>query len=105
MSRRLLILIFILVLMASSCTQESLPVELSESPPTVKPASTATDIPPTEEAAPAVDLGKVAGCTVRSPRPTPNPTLQAVLPPPGEDDWTRGPDNAYVTIIEYGDYQ
>ena len=68
-------------------------------------AMTATDIPPTAEAAPAVDLGKVAGCTVRSPRPTPNPTLQAVLPPPGEEDWTRGPDNAYVTIIEYGDYQ
>jgi len=28
-----------------------------------------------------------------------------VLGPPDEDDWTRGPNDGYVTIIEYGDFQ
>lgn len=28
-----------------------------------------------------------------------------VLPEPSADDWTLGNENAYVTIIEYGDFQ
>ncbi len=48
---------------------------------------------------------KEPGCTVRSEKPTPDPTREALLPPPTDEDWKRGAENAYVTIIEYADYQ
>jgi hypothetical protein len=37
--------------------------------------------------------------------PTPEPTLAALLPPPAEGEWIKGPDSALVTIIEYSDFQ
>lgn len=45
------------------------------------------------------------GCTVVSRKPTPNPTVESLLPPPGEKDWVRGPKDARVTIIDYSDFQ
>lgn len=54
----------------------------------------------------AVDQsGRQPGCTVKTRQATPNPTLQSALPPPGEKDWVKGPADAYVTIIEYSDFQ
>ncbi len=47
----------------------------------------------------------MAGCEVSSVLPTPNPTLQALIPAPGKDDHILGKDTALVTIIEYSDYQ
>lgn len=46
-----------------------------------------------------------SGCTVISQEPTPDPTLEVLLPLPDENDWIKGPDDAHVTIIEYGDFQ
>jgi cyclophilin family peptidyl-prolyl cis-trans isomerase/protein-disulfide isomerase len=46
-----------------------------------------------------------AGCTVISPDPTPGPTEESMFPPVTEKDWSIGPANATVTILEYGDYQ
>lgn len=56
---------------------------------------------------PASPSGKNApvGCTVVSPRPTPGPTEQSLFPPISEKDWVEGPDSAYVTILEYSDFQ
>jgi cyclophilin family peptidyl-prolyl cis-trans isomerase/protein-disulfide isomerase len=45
------------------------------------------------------------GCTVVTRQPTPGPTEQAIIPLPGEKDWTRGPQGAYVTMVEYSDFQ
>ena len=45
------------------------------------------------------------GCTVVSPRPTPGPTEQSLFPPASDEDWITGPENAAITIIEYGDFQ
>jgi cyclophilin family peptidyl-prolyl cis-trans isomerase/protein-disulfide isomerase len=46
-----------------------------------------------------------AGCTVISPDPTPGPTEESMFAPITEKDWTIGPADATVTILEYGDYQ
>ena len=47
----------------------------------------------------------VNGCTVQSPYPTPGPTEQALLPPPGENDWVIGLETASTTLTEYSDFQ
>ena len=44
-------------------------------------------------------------CTVVSREPTPGPTEQSLIPPVSETDWVHGPEDANVTIIEYGDFQ
>ena len=46
-----------------------------------------------------------SGCTVESPFPTPGPTLQSIFPAISEADWVIGPSDAYVTLLEYGDFQ
>ena len=48
---------------------------------------------------------KPPGCTVVSHPATPDPTQQSLIPPPSKEDWSQGPEEAYVTIIEYGDFQ
>ena len=45
------------------------------------------------------------GCTVVSPQPTAGPTEQSLFPAVSDSDWVQGPATAYVTIIEYGDFQ
>lgn len=58
------------------------------SPPTAEPTS--TDAPP--------------GCRMTSFEPTPVPADKALFPPPTEKDWSVGPEDAYVTLIEYSDF-
>ncbi|MEJ2709257.1 MAG: hypothetical protein P8074_16730 [Anaerolineales bacterium] len=45
------------------------------------------------------------GCTVVSRIPTPGPTERSIFPAVSDEDWTQGPSDAYVTILEYGDFQ
>lgn len=64
----------------------------------------------TKQESPAITpAGKIkldqSGCTVVSREPTPNPTQQSLIPPVGEKDWVRGPDQAIVTFVEYSDFQ
>ena len=42
-----------------------------------------------------------ANCRVK----TPQQIAYSMLPRPNESDHARGPEDAYVTIIEYGDFQ
>ncbi|HEY61990.1 MAG TPA: thioredoxin domain-containing protein [Anaerolineae bacterium] len=44
------------------------------------------------------------GCTVVSALPTPVPEYLALFAP-REDDWSRGPEDARVTFMEYSDFQ
>jgi hypothetical protein len=45
------------------------------------------------------------GCTVVSKQPTPTPISNSIVPPITSGDWTSGPADARITIIEYSDFQ
>lgn len=74
-----------------------------------RPAGTVTPIPGNMAQPPAATQAAQPshqpGCTVKTRQPTPDATLQSVLPSPSERDWVKGPAEAYVTIIEYSDFQ
>jgi hypothetical protein len=78
----------------------------SNSTATPAPTSTATAEPaPTSGSANLGASLDVPGCTVSSPFPTPGPTERSLFPPEKDTDWSVGPENAAVTIIEYSDFQ
>ena len=97
---------------------EGLPAAVAAFSPTSAPASTeAASAPteqtaPTEQAAPSVQVAPTVQATPPYPTPNPNPicvatplTVDAKVPPVGEGDWIKGPADAAVTMIEYGDFQ
>jgi cyclophilin family peptidyl-prolyl cis-trans isomerase/protein-disulfide isomerase len=46
-----------------------------------------------------------SGCVAISPQPSPGPTEPSLFPVVQKTDWIKGSKPAYVTVIEYGDYQ
>ena len=69
--------------------------------PTSRPApTTVLDIPSAAEA-----FSPNSGCTVVAQQPTPGPTPVSPFMPITVDEWSRGPEDARVTIIEYSDFQ
>ncbi len=44
-------------------------------------------------------------CSSLSVSPPVDPTLQALVPPVSEEDWTEGKPDAPITILEYSDFQ
>ena len=70
------------------------------------PTDTAIIVSPTTTSEALISQGEpTSGCTVESPFPTPGPTQQSIFPAVSADDWENGPSDAYVTILEYGDFQ
>jgi hypothetical protein len=120
MKRLLKMLFFVLIFALAACSPAASPSPVAEvaQEPTATVAST-----PTSESVPAtptqttqletqaivktpVPLGDpMPGCQTISFNPTPEPTLQALFPAPGPEDWKQGLDTAAVTIVEYGDFQ
>lgn len=115
MLKKLLILMVLLMVFLAACQsaagipttpppanldpQEDPPVTAAS--PTPETASTASQDEPSDQ----VDNSQEANCTVVSRQPTPGPTEQSIVPAVSDSDWTHGPKNADVTIIEYGDFQ
>jgi cyclophilin family peptidyl-prolyl cis-trans isomerase/protein-disulfide isomerase len=100
MKTRIIIILILISLLSSGCTQNNseLIQETEEAFSQVKTEQVvSTTLYPTATRQP--------GCTVRSQKPTPNATHEALLPAPADQDWTIGPNDAYVTIIEYSDFQ
>ena len=94
MSKRLLLVFMVIALLLAACAQ----AEPDE------PVATAT-LAEIEQATQPVDAGSPARCFADSREATPDPTAEALLPPITVADWSTGPDDAHVSIIEYGDFQ
>lgn len=65
--------------------------------PVVQPIATATIIPPTASLVPTV-----APALTATPA---RPAQASIFPEITAEDWQKGPADAKVTLIEYGDYQ
>jgi hypothetical protein len=85
-----------------SDSAEAAPAAESEAEPA---APTATAVSAANEEVSEVSMNGPSGCTAFSVIPEPNPTLEALFPPPGADDHVKGPAEASVTVIEYSDFQ
>ncbi|MBC8505557.1 MAG: hypothetical protein ISR58_00545 [Anaerolineales bacterium] len=115
MQKRYLPLLFILVFLLAACGGE-IPTQVIEDAAqeaVAAPEATHTQLPPTEtpvqvteevviEEPEPVEL--VSECTLVSSPMSPE-SQYAELFAVTDDDWVSGPDDAALTIVEYGDYQ
>jgi hypothetical protein len=104
MLRRLVFVLFVLSMALAACQAN----QAGTQPPATQPAATMAPLPSPDEAVKPPEMPEgapMADCVPVSFNPTPEPTLAALLPPPAEGEWIKGPDSALVTIIEYSDFQ
>jgi cyclophilin family peptidyl-prolyl cis-trans isomerase/protein-disulfide isomerase len=119
MIRRIFFLVVLLALALSACqgagpvTGSTVPTAPANLPPlptvTATPSSAAAISPAAVVSPTATSVTSAAdvplGCTVVSTQPTPGPTQESLFPSVSSSDWTRGPADASVTIVEYADFQ
>ncbi len=105
-----LVLVFIILAMALVACQAQATPSTTAAPadtPTQPPAVSPEAERPTAAANPAVTemVGPQAppGCTVVSQAN--NSAEDSPFPQISDEDWVQGPEDAYVSIIEYGDFQ
>lgn len=107
-----LLLIFVVFLVAcqsapasptEASSTESDPAQIGEDAPSTKlpPLPVVSPTPATDQ---TVNPGE-ANCTVVSSQPETGPTEQSIVSAVSEADWVHGPQDAEITIIEYGDFQ
>ncbi len=116
MKRRWIIGVFLGILMISGCRNSGQPDAATIAAPVKPTAVKAETVKPTDvpeataqqsAASSAQSVKPTAtgpGCTVVSSLPTPVPELVTLFSPQ-KDDWSRGPEDAAVTIVEYSDFQ
>jgi len=104
MRKSTLLLILLTALVLSGCSARGqvtqAPYSTSTGAANQGPAPTVVLTVPAQSA-----LAPVSGCTVVSQKPTPGPTQPTLYPSVSDSEWTKGPANAKVTIIEYSDFQ
>jgi hypothetical protein len=99
MLRRLVFILFVLSMALAACQANQAGTQ---------PTATTALLPPTGETAAPPEMPEgvpMADCVPVSFNPTPEPTMAALLPPPQDGEWIKGPDSALVTVIEYSDFQ
>ena len=110
MNKKLLLLTVSFAILMAACSgavQTATP-EVSESNPVEAAPATqqSSDNSATSEPIPLpTGSGEPTECTVVGLLPPLDPTQQALFPQVGEDEWTKGPEDAQVTIIDYSDFQ
>jgi hypothetical protein len=108
--KKISLTLLVLIVILSACSSGAITAIEPTAAPTAtdppKPTDTAVAISPTSTSEPLISQGEpISGCTVESPFPTPGPTQQSIFPAVSEQDWVYGSSDAYVTILEYGDFQ
>ncbi len=100
MRKALLILILLASVLLSSCLPET------QASPMVTAMKTASPVPNTDVGMPTeVGVPVTSDCTVKTLRPSADATVEAPYPAITSADWSEGPADARVTIVEYGDFQ
>jgi hypothetical protein len=102
--------VLLLVILAACQSTPASPTSPPEEQADPGSITASTELPPLPVVSPTPANDQPASqaevnCTVVSREPTPGPTEQSLTPPVSETDWVHGPDDAKVTIIEYGDFQ
>jgi hypothetical protein len=100
MSKSFVIGLLLMALILAACAPEGTSVQATAPAATALPATPSIATPVSQSTA-----TKQPGCTVTTRKPGLDPTQESPIPPVDESDWSIGPQDAYVTIIEYGDFQ
>ncbi len=109
MMKKIVTLLLILVVFLVAC--QSAPASPTEAEPAqIGENAPSTELPPLPEVSPTPATEQTgnpggANCTVVSSQPEPGPTEQSIVSAVSEADWVHGPEDAEITIIEYGDFQ
>lgn len=115
MKNRIFTLLILIILVASACSGSNGGAsQTSDTIPTTSPPTTAAseNLSTTQDEVENIDPGStekntsglVSECTLVSSSREEN-SEQAEIFAVTEDDWVLGPDDAAVTLIEYGDFQ
>ncbi len=115
MSKRIFMALLPLVILLTSCAGKTpaatnAPAATGSSPTAsatvaAKPTNTLSLATATSQPATTSPVAKEPGCTVVSPQPTPGPTQESLFPSKTSYDFSRGSEDASVTIIVYSDFQ
>ena len=100
----LTLLVTIPLLLVSCVGSAGTTVEPTETPTIAIPPTKTVEILPTATSTTAPVKISLSDCTLVSSLPEP-PTELVELFSINEDDWAIGPEDAAVTLIEYGDFQ
>jgi hypothetical protein len=100
MRKVILVLVMLVALVLVGCLPQA------QASPTSTTTSVSHPAPTTVITVPAqADILPASGCTVVTKKPTPGPTAETIYPPITSSDWSKGPESAKVTILEYSDFQ
>jgi len=105
MRKPLSILFFLLILMLAAC-QSKTPASTQLVPsPSLEISSPVPGGPAATIASQPADNGAPPGCSVVSQPDPSDPNAQSLFPPASDTDWSYGPGDAKITLIEYSDFQ
>lgn len=101
------ILALLTVLLVAACAPQGTVAPTAAATDTAAPKATATEATATAEVAPSpAATSDGATCTVSGFFPASGPEEgQVIIPAVSDQDWSQGPEDARMTIVEYSDFQ
>jgi len=97
-----------LILGLSACTGTSeveVVPEVAEAEEVMTATPAEAPSPPTATQVEQPTPTREATCVPNDPKPSPSSEIVEIFSPDLEEDWIKGPENAAVTLVEYGDFQ